>query len=690
MAADQLHDPPRALPIFQILFDPSPDQGIMDIITATIKSFDGRTLLKYQHITRSRFLKVLKCAEQAQQGVVDLARNQKIKEGGTDADHCRDWLNRVDRYIDEPYSRGHVPSSYRDFAQSWDAYIRCQEQEWISAMFVFFSVIFTLALQMAYSYFFPAEGVQGGSVSLIVQGLYWLVWHIALCGMTIGCIVFFALLRAQEPSKGLEMILASALVRSSPITLMRIIDLPQDILLNIYLSITSRDLLALNQTCRTLHALGTSDYVWHQLNIDLPLGEDQRTHTGQYRPFHEIRRSLLDAFRVEARWGSRCTSIRGLARIDHGDILIRIQLIRQDWLITLSRNQTTDSSYLSAWHLDAAGSQCAAKLSVSGRPNKFAAAVRDEGDSAVIALFDNDKISGVEIFSLSLTNDYMFEDAPVSPLKRFAKLFHWDKLAPKDASFDQSGTFVFFEVQVNNNIVAVSRVQIKSSEPPLAYHIIFIDVNTLAAVVLSKTVAEDVTSSRFIFKLFYRHVAILFSGENEGSIYWQNIHDVFKLCPSATSLGLARTRPTILFMDAFLVLDIEALTPIYTSKHFGMAYEISFTPEVTRATQRTLGLISRRLERLWVFRLSLSPSPPQTRSSEVSIELTSSFSLKVGLNVENLALGRTGYRMVLLERSWETDEYRLKKSNPSTPRKTTRYFCSRPHTSAYCTSFRTS
>lgn len=148
-----------------------------------------------------------------------------------------------------------------------------------------------------------------------------------------------------------------------------------------------------------MHALGSSDYVWHQLKIDLPLEIDQKTHAGEYRPFYEIRHSLINAFRIDGNWCSKSTQIQRLTRIDHGGIISRVQLLSEDWLITLSRNQVTDTTYLSAWYLDkSGGAHCAAKVEVRSRPNRFAATVRDHGDSAVVALFNNHLGSGFVIF----------------------------------------------------------------------------------------------------------------------------------------------------------------------------------------------------------------------------------------------------------------------------------------------------
>lgn len=208
MATEHLHDPPRALPILQVFLDPTPNQGVFDVTKAILKSFDGRTLLNYQRFTRSRFSKALKCAEQAQKGVVTLARDHKFQDhGGADAVHCREWLSKMDRYTEDPYSRGGVPMSYRDFAQAWDGYIQCQQQEWTSTIFVFVCILLALIIQAAYTYFTIGQGLLGSASDQIARDLYILLWYITLIGITVSILVKLALLRVHEPSKGLEAIL---------------------------------------------------------------------------------------------------------------------------------------------------------------------------------------------------------------------------------------------------------------------------------------------------------------------------------------------------------------------------------------------------------------------------------------------------------------------------------------------------
>ncbi|KAF9452875.1 hypothetical protein P691DRAFT_150705 [Macrolepiota fuliginosa MF-IS2] len=460
----------------------------------------------------------------------------------------------------------------------------------------------------------------------------------------------------------------------SLVLMIKFSDLPYDILSAIYAYITPQDLLALNQTCRALYALGISDYVWHRLEIDLPLEFDQKTNTGEYRPFYEIRRNLLNSLRVEANWGNKSTQIRKLMRIDHGGLLSRVQLLRNDWLITLSRNQTTNVSYLSAWHLDGGGcAHCAAKVEVMGDPNKFAAAVQDNSDSALVTLFNNSRIARrIQVFSLSLTDNYLHEDALISPLQRVLEISLADKLNSDHDPPEYQGMFI--EAQVNNNIVATSLARVNRSGPPLTYQIILVNMDTYTALVLKQDLAEDVASSRFTFKLFPEHIAILFAKMGEGSLIWKDVKDLTKSGSSLHRASLQGVGPTTLFMNQFPVLNIGSLQSQYTSEYFSMSHDVSFTAESLRPTQSGFGIVSCRLEKLWFFYFTLEPTvtaPSGSISvnlSSISLKSVTSFSLKSDSHVENLALGRTGCRIVWLERSWETDEYRLLKATLPGPR----------------------
>lgn len=285
----------------------------------------------------------------------------------------------------------------------------------------------------------------------------------------------------------------------------------------------------------------------------------------------------------------------------------------------------------------------------------------------------------MEIFSLSLTDDSVFGDAFASPLRRIVEINYTDKSASGYDFFNHRGMFA--EVQANRNIVAISVARIhKTAGPPLTYQMILVNVDTFAAVVLRKSTAEvskprhplqaellglhrqikDVISSRFTFKLLPNYVAIMYSWDNEGSLYWQEIRDALRLSPTAPP-PVRGVGPMTFFIDRLPILDIGTSQLIHTDEYFGMCYEVYITAEMLRTTQDTFGVASRRGEKLWVFRLTLKPASVESLRPKVALELISGFSLGPGTNVENLSLGRTGRRMVLLERLWETDEYTLKK-----------------------------
>ncbi|KAJ3561006.1 hypothetical protein NP233_g10466 [Leucocoprinus birnbaumii] len=167
------------------------------------KSLDGRVLLSRRPATRDRFLRAVKAAEQAQKAIVDLGQRE-IQD--RDRVNAAEWLNKIDRYTDEPYSRGGIPMPYRDFYQVWSAFIECQEQEWVASITGPLVVAFALTMYTAYSHFVPGDVLQANASNLLSQDLHRLLWIITGAGTTIIGVLLFALSRMQEPSKGLEMI----------------------------------------------------------------------------------------------------------------------------------------------------------------------------------------------------------------------------------------------------------------------------------------------------------------------------------------------------------------------------------------------------------------------------------------------------------------------------------------------------
>ncbi len=220
----------------------------------------------------------------------------------------------------------------------------------------------------------------------------------------------------------------------------------------------------------------------------------------------------MSALRVEANWKNPFTQIRKLTSINHRDLVSGVQLLGDHWLVTLSRRQTALTTYLSAWYLDGgSGAHCAAKIEVVDGSSKFAAAVRQDGNSALIALFNNSKTTGfvipagwglhigvltyhfrrsrgIEVFSLDLNTDYLCRNTLTSPLNRIARILFSRSGSRGHGPLQHHGMFI--EIQVNNNIVAASLAKSNESGPPLTYQIVLVDIETHTVAVLEQGFPE--------------------------------------------------------------------------------------------------------------------------------------------------------------------------------------------------------
>lgn len=181
---------------------------------------------------------------------------------------------------------------------------------------------------------------------------------------------------------------------------------------------------------------------------------------------------------------------------------------------------------------------------------------------------------------------------------------------------------------------------------------------------------KDTTASRLLlFKLFPEHVVIVFSKQNEGALHWQNIRDVLRSChPVGSPKRIVGS--TTVFIESLPVPHNAPLLRLYSSELFAISNDVSFTAETLRPTQCSLGVVSRLSQDLQFFRLTFVPTAPASSGSSkpkdlstIQLELIGNFRLKPGSHVEHLSVGRTGHRMVWLERSWETDAYELMKAS---------------------------
>ncbi|PCH42172.1 hypothetical protein WOLCODRAFT_120067 [Wolfiporia cocos MD-104 SS10] len=191
----------------------------------------------------------------------------------------------------------------------------------------------------------------------------------------------------------------------------RISDVPEDILLEVLLYLTVTDLLSLKQTCRALHAFGSSDYVWHRLaqRIDLPLDIPPGVALNELS-HDELQRIVVQAIRLEANWRRKCPQARRITTLvrDTNDPYVdEMQFVPGGkWLLTAQRHRQMEgrwSSHVVLWSLgNMDDAYRAASMEVTGSYRSSAIELLDDGQSATVAVGVSDGIDMIEIYSFPL------------------------------------------------------------------------------------------------------------------------------------------------------------------------------------------------------------------------------------------------------------------------------------------------
>ncbi|GJE88747.1 F-box protein [Phanerochaete sordida] len=202
--------------------------------------------------------------------------------------------------------------------------------------------------------------------------------------------------------------------------------LPDDVLLLIYSYLAIQDVLALKQTCRGLHAFGSTDYLWHRLveKSDLPLDVPADTPSSQL-PSDVLQRLAVKAIRLQLNWRrptseiKRTTSLPGTS-----DALFEfLQFVPGGrWLLVvqggLRRFEHRNYTRVSFWDLSIIEHpRCVVMFEFTGKHRGSAVALRD-GESLVtivVALNDGGSQDFMQVRSVSI-DDTMNALDPMSPL----------------------------------------------------------------------------------------------------------------------------------------------------------------------------------------------------------------------------------------------------------------------------------
>ncbi|EPQ54085.1 hypothetical protein GLOTRDRAFT_94456 [Gloeophyllum trabeum ATCC 11539] len=143
----------------------------------------------------------------------------------------------------------------------------------------------------------------------------------------------------------------SATARATPQPSMpSFIQLPDDILLDIFIRLSIPDVLALKQasslTCRAIYTLALTDYLWHQLASDLartvPLPLPANTSV-QALPATDLQPLCTTALRLDLNWRRPEPTIRRFVSVTSGPDNVSISEIcwlpGAHWLVTAQRNR---------------------------------------------------------------------------------------------------------------------------------------------------------------------------------------------------------------------------------------------------------------------------------------------------------------------------------------------------------------
>ena len=129
--------------------------------------------------------------------------------------------------------------------------------------------------------------------------------------------------------------------------------------------------------------LASSDYVWHQIPLDLPLPLRPDTPRSSLSA-RELRHLAVHALRLNRNWRQPVFARPRITHIEHGNIVFRSELLPNDRLCTLSRSLTS-MTYFTVWLLADSGYRREHCFETPGALN-FAAGLVRGSDDALVAI----------------------------------------------------------------------------------------------------------------------------------------------------------------------------------------------------------------------------------------------------------------------------------------------------------------
>ncbi|KAI0955830.1 hypothetical protein AcV7_006393 [Taiwanofungus camphoratus] len=192
---------------------------------------------------------------------------------------------------------------------------------------------------------------------------------------------------------------------------MGLTSIPEDILLEVaaYLSVT--DVLSLKQTCRVLHAFGSTDYLWHSLipGLDLPLDIPPGVPYTALSS-DELQKIVIKAIRLEANWQRRTPRVKRTRALVHNTreaYVDEMHLVPGGkWLLTAQRYRQRDgrqSCHINLWSLSNINDAYrVASIEITGAYRSSALELQEDAGLATLVVGMNDERDVIEVHSVSL------------------------------------------------------------------------------------------------------------------------------------------------------------------------------------------------------------------------------------------------------------------------------------------------
>ncbi|OCH95392.1 hypothetical protein OBBRIDRAFT_883950 [Obba rivulosa] len=434
---------------------------------------------------------------------------------------------------------------------------------------------------------------------------------------------------------------------------MKLIDLPEDILLEITSYLSVKDVLLLKQTCRALHAFGSSDYLWHRLvaAFEFPLDTLQNTRSTDFSS-DELQRSAIKALRLDANWRKPSPRIRRTTALitgTSGSYVDEMHILPGGrWLLTSQRLRQREgrwTSLMTLWSLeDIQHARRIAHVEITGAQRTPAAfALQDGGDSVLLAVGVHDDTDFIEVHNISI-EDRINMSYSMRPAR--------SRVLPLPPYSGTVIRHVLQELSMFEDLIAATVVSLELESDDRPLRILLSDARSGASAWVHPRYSEPFS---FLW-VRLRDGYIFLTGRLGAAVVLriyklpQNVMD--SATRSTRAMGDKRSSE-----DAFVDLG-DAVAEFLSSTSAGM-HDVA---QVSSASSTGLALIIfhsfNGMERATghIMRFRFARSYDSIKMLETQMQC---LQLQQEASAQLADIGATGRRAVWLEHNWETQQKRL-------------------------------